>query len=179
MHYAAIAYLWSRWDVVIASTVSMGSLCGRSTRVFGAACARKALSWSHYAFRQRLISSAGRLLGCRRVVETGEAYTTKTCGLCGRRNDHVGGSKVFRCETPPPRKPGAIGDQAMTDETDTSDESDGYSDHDADAAASVRRPGDDGRRPCGVRIDRDVNGARNIALRVLTKQLAVEAAGDA
>ncbi len=52
------------------------------------------------------------------VIETGEAFTTQTCGLCGTRNPNVGPAKVF-----------AFADPA-----------------------------------CGVRIDRDVNGARNIAL---------------
>ena len=57
------------------------------------------------------------------MIETGEAFTTQTCGCCGVRNPDVGRAETFRC---------------------------------VDA------------RGCGARIDRDVNGARNIALRVLT-----------
>ena len=75
-------------------------------------------------FRQQLMSSAYLRPGAV-VIETGEAFTTQTCGLCGTRNPNVGSAKVFACADP----------------------------------------------ACGVRIDRDVNGARNIALRVMTQHL--------
>jgi transposase len=121
MHYDAINFLWDHWDVVIVSTASMGEMCRVERRPFNSATARKALSWCHYRFRERLHSSAFIRPG-KSVIETDEAYTTQTCGLCGHLNKNVGASKVFRCADP----------------------------------------------SCGVSIDRDVNGARNIALTVLT-----------
>ena len=57
-------------------------------------------------------------------MDVDEAYTTRTCGLCGTLNDTVGNAKTFRCVDP----------------------------------------------QCGVDIDRDVNGARNILLRELTRR---------
>jgi putative transposase len=50
------------------------------------------------------------------VVEVTEEYTSKTCTKCGRINQKLGGSKVFRCG-------------------------------------------------CGMVLDRDFNGARNILLK--------------
>ena len=62
------------------------------------------------------------------MVEVGEAYTSRTCGLCGTLNHDLGGAKTFQC----------------------------VDEH------------------CGVQIDRDVNGARNILLRELTRRWCSE-----
>jgi transposase len=122
MHYAAIRFLWEHWDTVLVSNVRMDLLCQHSRRPFGSAVAHRLLSWCHGAFRERLISSAFKRAG-KYVVVTDEAYTTKTCGLCGAINNSVGTAKVFECPQ------------------------------------------------CHVKIDRDVNGARNIGLRYLSRQL--------
>ena len=58
------------------------------------------------------------------MLAADEAFTTKTCGLCGTINHNVAASKIFECVEP----------------------------------------------TCGVHIDRDVNGARNILLRELTRR---------
>lgn len=93
-------------------------------RKFGSAVARRLLSWAHYAFRQRLVSSAFWGAG-RCVIQTKEPWTSKTCGLCGSLHRELKGNPVYRCVRP----------------------------------------------ECGVVLDRDVNGARNIGLLVLTRQL--------
>ena len=59
------------------------------------------------------------------MIETGESWTSKTCGLCGSLHPDLKGNPVYRCV----------------------------------------RPG------CEAVLDRDVNGARNIGLLVLTRQL--------
>ena len=128
MHYASIAFLWRHWDVVIVSTQSMLRVCIESG-VVARTTREEAGLWSHYAWRQRLLNSAAKRPGERWVLPTDEGYTTRTCGLCGTLNHHVGRSKVFEC---------------------------------AD------------RTGCGVWIDRDVNGARNIALRLYTRRRMVE-----
>ena len=124
MHYATIGFLWEHWDVVLVSTTSpAGELCQCWRRPFGSKTARAACAWSHYAFRQRLQWSAFRRPG-KHVVTVDEGFTSKTCGLCGTINNHVGGAEIYRCVNP----------------------------------------------QCGVQIDRDVNGARNILLRELTRR---------
>ena len=53
-------------------------------------------TWSHYRFRQHLISKA-REYPHVRIQETTEEYTSKTCGGCGVQNNKLGGSKNFAC----------------------------------------------------------------------------------
>lgn len=78
---------------------------------------RNLFSWSHYAFRQRLMSKAIELGTTVRFVN--ESYTTKTCTRCGWQHPNMGAKKVFKCGG------------------------------------------------CHLKIDRDLNGARNIMLRAL------------
>jgi putative transposase len=80
---------------------------------------RMLLTWSHYRFRQLLQSKVAERPHCRLFV-VNEAYTSKTCGACGRLHENLGSKKTFRCPS------------------------------------------------CGLRLDRDVNGARNILLRFLS-----------
>jgi putative transposase len=68
--------------------------CGR--RKITRKTVRAMLTWSHYRFRQRLLAKAREYPGCH-VVLVDEAYTSKTCGRCGRINDKLGGNKWFRC----------------------------------------------------------------------------------
>ena len=56
---------------------------------------RSMLTWSHYTFRQRLISKAEEV-GTKIIIQD-EAYTSKTCSRCGCINEKLGGNKVFKC----------------------------------------------------------------------------------
>ncbi|ARA71985.1 ISSoc2, transposase [Kaumoebavirus] len=50
---------------------------------------------SHYTFRMRLIEKAEQYNS--EVIVVDEAYTSKTCGGCGKINENLGGSKIFTC----------------------------------------------------------------------------------
>lgn len=63
-------------------------------RIIKKSTVRSLLALSHFAFRMRLIEKAKEL--GRRVLVVNEAFTTKTCGSCGKLND-VGASKVYQC----------------------------------------------------------------------------------
>ncbi len=52
---------------------------------------------SHYSFRTRLLQKAARTPECS-VLICGEAYTSKTCGRCGKINPKLGSSERFRCK---------------------------------------------------------------------------------
>ena len=52
---------------------------------------------SHFTFRERLKSKAEEYKV--NVKEVCEAYTSKTCGGCGKINKNLGSSKVFKCPT--------------------------------------------------------------------------------
>jgi putative transposase len=57
---------------------------------------RQMLTWSHYRFRQLLLSKAEEYPQCQvKVVE--EPYTSKTCSNCGYIHQKLGSSKVFKC----------------------------------------------------------------------------------
>ena len=47
------------------------------------------LTWSHYAFQQRLLSKAERYPWCK-VLIVREDHTSITCGSCGNLNDKLG-----------------------------------------------------------------------------------------
>ena len=57
---------------------------------------RAMLTWSHYRFRQRLLQKAEATGGACRVLVVDEAYTSKTCGGCGRLQA-VGGRDMYVC----------------------------------------------------------------------------------
>jgi IS605 OrfB family transposase len=64
-------------------------------RVINRTAAHRLLTFSHYKFRQLLISKCSNYGS--RVIECDERYTSKTCGNCGRLNHKLGASKIFRC----------------------------------------------------------------------------------
>ena len=74
------------------------------------------IGWAHYLFHQHLTAKAEEL-GVHIIIQN-EAYTSKTCSMCGNMQA-IGGSETYNC------------------------------------------------RRCGVRMDRDENGARGIFLRAL------------
>jgi putative transposase len=57
---------------------------------------RQMVTWSFYKFKQRLLNKCKEYNNCY-VQIVDEAYTTKTCGLCGYQNDEIGGSKIVEC----------------------------------------------------------------------------------
>ena len=56
---------------------------------------RKMMTWSHYAFKRRLLDHAQHF-GCK-VFIVNESVTSKTCGECGAMTESLGSSKMFHC----------------------------------------------------------------------------------
>ena len=84
----------------------------------GKKTSRRALTWSHWLFQQRLKWMCEKN-GSKLHIVT-EEYTSKTCTGCGTIKN-IGGNKIYKCSK------------------------------------------------CGLDIDRDINGARNILLKTLTE----------
>lgn len=57
---------------------------------------RAMYTWSHYAFRQRLLDYAQKF-EFKRVMRVSEYYTSQTCSSCGELNNALGSSKTFEC----------------------------------------------------------------------------------
>lgn len=116
VHRKTIKFLTDEFDMIIIPPFEVSDMVNRKSRKITRKTVRKMLCWSHYKFRQRLISKAEEK-GIHVVIQN-EAYTSKTCSWCGNIQN-IGGSEMYNCKN------------------------------------------------CGIKIDRDVNGARGIFLRAL------------
>lgn len=93
LHHKTANYLTKRFKTIIIpnsniSSMITGNQLSKETK-------RSLLSLSHFKFRAYL----KRLGTCRnnQIIEVSEAFTSKTCGSCGKLNDSLGGNKVFKC----------------------------------------------------------------------------------
>lgn len=101
-HYDAANFLFDEHDVVIVPVLQVSALVHQRHDIeaqvfFQGKLARAMYTWSHYLFRQRLLSASARYAG-RHVYETTEPGTSKTCTHCGTWNRALRlGDKVFEC----------------------------------------------------------------------------------
>jgi len=95
IHRKTIKFLTDEFDVVIIPPFEVSNMVNRKTRKITRKTVRKMLCWSHYNFRQRLISKAEEK-GIHVIIQN-EAYTSKTCSCCGNIQK-IGGSEVFNCQ---------------------------------------------------------------------------------
>jgi transposase len=96
-HYDAANFLLREHDVIVQPVLAVRRLTERTQRIFGSKTARAMYTWSHYLFRQRLKSAADRYAG-RRVYETTEPGTSKTCTHCGFwKANLLLSDKIFDC----------------------------------------------------------------------------------
>lgn len=96
LHCKLAKFLCERYHVVLLPKFETQGMIRRGQRRIKSKTARAMATWSHYRFRTRLENKAREYPWCR-VVIVSEAYTSKTCGRCGRIHDKLGGSKVFKC----------------------------------------------------------------------------------
>lgn len=102
-HYAAVNYLWEKFDTVMipefqtAKMVTKEKLPSDKKRAMGRKSVRDCLTWGHYLFRQRLLSSRIHGNSHRQVLITPEGYTSKTCGWCGYLHHNLDSAKTFCC----------------------------------------------------------------------------------
>ena len=95
-HHRTVNFLLSRFQSVVISPFEVSNLVTRRGRKISRSSVRKLLCWSHYAFRQRLITKAKQV--GRNVVVNSEEYTTQTCCNCGNLTQ-VGKAKIYRCSS--------------------------------------------------------------------------------
>jgi putative transposase len=98
VHCKLVSFLVRSYDVVLLPTFESSRMAVRKGRKLNSRTARGMLTWSHYSFKQRLLSKA-RALGDRcKVVIVDESFTSKTCTRCGWVHQKLGGNKVFKCQ---------------------------------------------------------------------------------
>jgi putative transposase len=94
-HKKAACFLSEAFDLVLLPKFETSKMVMRAQRRIRSKTARMMLTWAHYRFRQTLTMRAKRSGTHVKLVD--EAYTSKTCGVCGTINQKLGGAKVCRC----------------------------------------------------------------------------------
>ncbi len=103
LHRKAVRLLCANYEVILLPHFNTADMAAHEhpdtgkRRVLANKTVRKMLCWGHYAFKQLLHAKAREAQGEVTVLDVDEAYTSKTCGLCGRLNDKLGSSKLFKC----------------------------------------------------------------------------------
>jgi putative transposase len=100
IHHKLVKFLIMNYNVIYLPTFNTQEMIKKSTskglRKINSNSARMLTAWSHYKFKTRLLYKASLVSHCK-VIICDESYTSKTCTCCGKLNDKLGGSKVFKC----------------------------------------------------------------------------------
>jgi len=95
-HKKVVKFLVANYSVILLPSFETQQMVVRNQRKINSKTARAMITWSHYRFKQRLLFKRQEYPWCK-VVVCDEAYTSKTCGQCGKLHHALGGSKVFTC----------------------------------------------------------------------------------
>ena len=96
LHKRLAKWLCECYEVVLLPSFETSQMLRKGQRRIGSKTARSMATWSHYRFKQRLLAKAREYPWCK-VLIVDEAYTSKTCGMCGHIHQTLRGNKVFRC----------------------------------------------------------------------------------
>jgi putative transposase len=97
VHRKMAKWLCESYEVILIPPFESSRMANRAKRKINSKTARQMLTWSHYTFKEMLKNKAELYTGVR-VIECNEAYTSKTCGQCGRIHTKLGGSKIYKCK---------------------------------------------------------------------------------
>jgi len=106
MHNQLASYLTKNYKTIIAPQLEVKKLVATTEvntsgetvekpRVLSSANSRFMNTFAFYRFHEKL-KSLSALRNCKLYI-VNEAYTSKTCGICGSLNNNLGGSKIFKC----------------------------------------------------------------------------------
>jgi putative transposase len=109
MHNQLASYLTKNYKTIIAPQLEVKKLVAitevntsgetvEKPRVLSSTNSRFMNTFAFYRFHQKL-KSLSALRNCKLYI-VNEAYTSKTCGICGTLNNDLGGSKTFKCVNP-------------------------------------------------------------------------------
>lgn len=95
MQWKCATFLAKSFGLVVIPPFSAKEMSSRAKRRIRSKTVRSMLSLGHSEFRERLRLQCEKYGS--RMIEVSEAYTSKTCPVCGEVHEKLGGSKVFRC----------------------------------------------------------------------------------
>jgi len=75
-------FLCTNFSIILVPKFQTSAMICRDQTKFKAKTARALAAWSHYRFRQRLLHKLRNYPWCG-IIIMDEAYTSKTCGMCG------------------------------------------------------------------------------------------------
>lgn len=96
IHRKMAKWLVTHYRVVLIPAFESQRMASRARRKISSKTSRSMMTWSHYRFRQTLLAKSELYEHCK-VIVCDEAYTSKTCGQCGKIKTDLGSSKTFRC----------------------------------------------------------------------------------
>lgn len=91
IHHKTANFLCNTFDVILLPTFETSQMVTKLRDK----TARAMLTWAHYRFKMFLKHKAKQLGAV--VLDTNEAYTSKTCSACGRIQN-IGSKKVMHCK---------------------------------------------------------------------------------
>ena len=115
LHWQSCSFLVKNFQNIIVPKFGSKNMCRKKKRNIVKSTVKKMLSLGHYKFIEKLKFKCKEYQ--RNLIIETEEYTSQTCGVCGKLNKKLGGSKTFNCPS------------------------------------------------CDIKIDRDINGARNILIK--------------
>jgi putative transposase len=95
VHCKIVHFLVTNFQNIIIPPFNVGQMIKKGNRKISSKTVRKMVCWSHYGFRQRLLTKAKEIGVSVHVL--GEEYTTKTCTNCMKINHKVKAEKVLCC----------------------------------------------------------------------------------
>ncbi len=96
LHKNLSKWLCENYNHILIPDFKSSGIVRKKERKINNKTVRNVLTWSHYRFKQRLLSKAREYPWCK-VIETTEEFTSKTCGNCGTIKENLGGNKKFEC----------------------------------------------------------------------------------
>lgn len=96
LHNKVAKELCTQYKTVLLPEFNTSFMVRKRKRKISGKTARAMLTWSHYKFKQRLISKSLETGTHVEIVQ--EDFTSKTCGCCGWLNSKLGTSKTFKCQ---------------------------------------------------------------------------------
>lgn len=94
VHFKCAKFLCDNFDVLFLPVFESSRMASKTKRKLRKKSVRAMLTWSHYGFRQRLLWMAKKY--GTTVIDTCEAYTSKTVNWTGEINHKLGGAKVVK-----------------------------------------------------------------------------------
>lgn len=91
MHKQAINTLTKEYETIILPKYSLKRMVSK----LHSNAARAMYTVSHFSFRQKMIATC--IKRKNRLIICDEAYTSKTCSVCGNQHDDLGVKKVYDC----------------------------------------------------------------------------------